>query len=327
MTRSVRSALYLLLVSTLLLPARGVEGQSQIVLAQLDTLTVLMANEGFAPEGERRLGALRLGAIESLTFQLRANVNYLLMGMCDEDCSDLNLEIQSPDGQIIARDDGPDDVPLLAFETTTAGAFTVRVSMQACSVEPCGFGVAAFSPGGGGQGGGAAAPGGTGGGTQVAGGGGGVPADADADRILDTWEPPVSGSIALRAGFAPDPFTVEVEGWGEIRNPVPGCAGYLPLGPEFALDFTAGQSPSPLHFYARSISGNDDLNLLVRLPDGSWRCDDDRLGSLNPLVVVEGPLSGRYHMWVGLYTESTPSASDFERAWATLGISHLDPRR
>src|SRR5690606_17025099 len=55
----------------------------------------------------------------------------------------------------------------------------------------------------------------------------------------------------------------------------------------------------------------------VRAPNGSWSCDDDSGGNLNPLVAWENPASGRYQIWVGRY------GTQSETAPAVLHISEI----
>ena len=52
-------------------------------------------------------------------------------------------------------------------------------------------------------------------------------------------------------------------------------------------------------------------------PDGSWVCDDDGHGSLNPLVVIRNAPDGLYNIWVGTYGD--------DLADATIFISEINP--
>ena len=65
-----------------------------------------------------------------------------------------------------------------------------------------------------------------------------------------------------------------------------------------------------------SATADRDATLIVNAPDGSWWCDDDSAGDLNPGLVFDNPQSGRYDIWVGTYSEG-PAAD------ATLHISEL----
>ena len=55
-------------------------------------------------------------------------------------------------------------------------------------------------------------------------------------------------------------------------------------------------------FFAASDAG-DDATLQIALPDGSWVCNDDGGGNLNPMVVFDDPLEGPYIIRVGSYKE------------------------
>ncbi|MEM9291268.1 MAG: hypothetical protein AAGD01_06285 [Acidobacteriota bacterium] len=70
--------------------------------------------------------------------------DYLILGVCDGDCSDLNL-IAKENGQIIDRDLEDDDYPVLAIESTAPGPVDVTVQMATCDVSPCFFGLGIYT--------------------------------------------------------------------------------------------------------------------------------------------------------------------------------------
>lgn len=125
--------------------------------------------------------------------------------------------------------------------------------------------------------------------------------------------PPSYGETALRAGFSPDPFTVDLQSGGPIRantlrdnrggNAVRDgrCAGNIADAPDFSLNFTSGSGTLPLRIGAASGS---DTTLVINGPDGSWYCDDDGGEGLNPLIQFNNPASGRYDIWVGTFGSS-----------------------
>ena len=45
----------------------------------------------------------------------------------------------------------------------------------------------------------------------------------------------------------------------------------------------------------------DDATLLINLPDGSWVCNDDADGTIDPMVALRNPSQGQYDIWVGSY--------------------------
>lgn len=128
-----------------------------------------------------------------------------------------------------------------------------------------------------------------------------------------TWNlSPAFGSVELRAGFVPDPNTVDLIAGGNVNLGSRGYAGYVADAPDYNLTYQAS-STWPLVIRADS---SEDLVLLVNAPDGSWHFNDDYSGyGLNSAIVFENPQSGLYNIWVGTYGSSTASA--------TLYISEL----
>ena len=106
---------------------------------------------GFEPVGQpisRRLGN---GERFDHTIRLRGGREYLLIGLCDADCGDLNLAIFGPDGEEIAADYDADANPILQFVTTGQAqpqAYRVRARMRRCSASGCryGFGILSRDP-------------------------------------------------------------------------------------------------------------------------------------------------------------------------------------
>jgi hypothetical protein len=73
---------------------------------------------------------------------LRAGMEYVLIGVCDEDCSDLDIVLVGPGSTTpVARDLLTDDAPIVQYAPSATGDFRVRVSMAACSISPCAYAV------------------------------------------------------------------------------------------------------------------------------------------------------------------------------------------
>ncbi|MGC1525491.1 MAG: hypothetical protein WA783_05525, partial [Phormidesmis sp.] len=71
-------------------------------------------------------------------------VTYSLVGVCDEDCSDLDIVLYDDNGNIVASDLQPDDFPVVTVTPRWNAQFTINVRMVSCSIAPCRFGVGAF---------------------------------------------------------------------------------------------------------------------------------------------------------------------------------------
>lgn len=129
---------------------------------------------------------------------------------------------------------------------------------------------------------------------------------------------PTYGSVSLNAGFPTDPYSVRVSAGGSIdaRQTLGGnCRGMIASEPDFQLYYNAG-NVFPLHIFVQSAA---DTTLVVNDPYGNWRCDDDGMGSLNPLITYANPASGRYNIWVGTFLSGSGMPQ------ATLFISELQP--
>jgi hypothetical protein len=124
---------------------------------------------------------------------------------------------------------------------------------------------------------------------------------------------PNYGSTSLRAGFNGDPYSVSLTAGGSIdaASSLGGaCVGDISNAPDFELTYTSGNLPLYL-----SAGSDRDVSLIVNMPDGSWLCDDDSAGNLNPGLTLNSPSSGVYDIWVGDLSGAGPAA--------TLYISEL----
>lgn len=123
-----------------------------------------------------------------------------------------------------------------------------------------------------------------------------LPTDGSLDPYGIVFKPSF-GTVTLKTGFVPGPFTKELQAGGPIETREGGVRAYISKDPELIFHYTAGKDP--LKIYAES---NSDTTLLIRTPDGKWVANDDGLGTgLNPLIRFDRPLSGRYVIWVGTY--------------------------
>jgi hypothetical protein len=125
--------------------------------------------------------------------------------------------------------------------------------------------------------------------------------NVDEPAVLDYSLPSEYGSASLEAGFAPDPYNVDIAAGGavEVFEAVgENCRGFADTAPDFDVTYEAGS----FDLYISATTGGD-ATLAVNAPDGSWWCDDDSAGSLNPGVRFDAPQSGRYDIWVGTYSE------------------------
>lgn len=128
----------------------------------------------------------------------------------------------------------------------------------------------------------------------------------------DPGAEPTYGSVTLEAGFADDPHALSLTAGGGVDASAVGCVGMVADAPDYDLYYTPGSLP--LYISADSSS---DVSLVVNMPDGTWICDDDSAGNLNPGITLESPQSGLYDIWVGTVGDAAAGAD------ASLYISEL----
>ena len=94
---------------------------------------------GFAqPRFEDEIAALQPGTDHRWRITLEAGVDYGIVGGCDRECENLDLElIDITTGGVVASDMLPDDSPVLNYAPSATGDYIVRIMLQACDVAPC----------------------------------------------------------------------------------------------------------------------------------------------------------------------------------------------
>jgi len=115
---------------------------------------------------------------------------------------------------------------------------------------------------------------------------------------------PSYGSVTLKAGFLPDPYVKKLTAGGPVKTNLGGVNAYVATSPDFSLDYTKGGYPLTIHAIASA-----DTTILVHLPNGTWLANDDGGKGTNPLLRINSPQSGRYHIWVGTYGKDTAPAA------------------
>lgn len=130
----IRSALALLtLLSATTVFADRYEDQ---VRSNLQTRYDYWYNRG---DGWSQLPALRDmalvddGRTASVTYTLTKGNTYKIVGVCDNDCSDIDFELRDDNGNVVDKDTANDDIPIVEVTPIRTGEFTLKVIMQSCS--------------------------------------------------------------------------------------------------------------------------------------------------------------------------------------------------
>lgn len=114
------------------------------VREQIETAGKDLEAKGFMLTHQIFTGALKQGEGESVAFDLDKGATYVVLGVCDADCKDLDLKLLDDGGKELDSDVEEDDVPVVAATTTRKGDHVVQAVMAACSSSPCRYGLGVF---------------------------------------------------------------------------------------------------------------------------------------------------------------------------------------
>lgn len=144
MTPFVASAIAALIALAPLTTQQDDRWQQQ-VRRQLDRAADLLSNDhDYTLYREPTMGSLRANASESQTITLTGGRHYMIVGVCDNDCTDIDLRLYDEDGDMIGSDIEDDDTPIVQVSPESTGRYRVRATMAACSVAPCRYGVGIY---------------------------------------------------------------------------------------------------------------------------------------------------------------------------------------
>jgi hypothetical protein len=108
------------------------------------------ASESLGGRGYRAVGSPAGGMLfvdESARFEVSVSsaAEYLLVGVCDDDCRGLSLVISNPTGYEVDAARGPGNAPMVRVGSPVlAGTYRVTVTMTGCRVSPCRYGVGTY---------------------------------------------------------------------------------------------------------------------------------------------------------------------------------------
>ena len=99
----------------------------QQVRNQIQTASNSIRGNGYSADRDPITGSLNNAANESMMVNLQGGTRYAIVGVCDNDCSDVDLRIWAPDGNQLTEDVATDDTPVLEFTATVTGQYRLSV--------------------------------------------------------------------------------------------------------------------------------------------------------------------------------------------------------
>jgi hypothetical protein len=103
--------------------------------------------EGFSEMGGGENGSLDQDQEMRFPLSLREGIEYRMVGVCDNDCENLDLVLLDPEGREVDSDLLADAFPIVELTPQTGGEYRLAVNMVICTLEPCAFRVAIFGKG------------------------------------------------------------------------------------------------------------------------------------------------------------------------------------
>lgn len=79
---------------------------------------------------------LAQGATGDLDFEVSGGT-YMIVGVCDESCGDLNIRLTTAQGEPVGEDVLADDTPVVTFQAEPGAGFRATLDMVACGAATC----------------------------------------------------------------------------------------------------------------------------------------------------------------------------------------------
>jgi hypothetical protein len=105
----------------------------------------VFGENGYELTHQTYTGSLTDGGAESLTLWLDPYREYRLVGVCDDDCDDLDFELFDDRARIVDEDVSADALAMVVVQTRDRARYRLKISMASCSTSPCWYGVGVFS--------------------------------------------------------------------------------------------------------------------------------------------------------------------------------------
>lgn len=120
--------------------------------------------------------------------------------------------------------------------------------------------------------------------------------------VLTETIAPARVTVNLDADYTLDPFLVSVQAGGPFSaiGLGPGCSGYVGSAPAVSLSWSG--TVDSIEFFLLSDA---DPTLAIQTPAGQIVCNDDANDVLlDPVIQIDAPAPGTYHIWVGSYARN-----------------------
>ena len=113
------------------------------ISVRLITYGLLAAEVGWEITDDSKSGVLGTESVDAMKVSL-TNGSYMAIAVCDDDCIDLDLFVIGPNEEEIGSDVELDADPIVTFDVTRPGQYTVGAAMESCKVADCAYSIQIF---------------------------------------------------------------------------------------------------------------------------------------------------------------------------------------
>jgi len=111
----------------------------------LATTGLIYTTQGYQRTHDPYIDSLVGSSSDSLNFTLQGGKDYVIVGVCDTDCEDLDLKLFDENDNEIDTDTATDDFPILRVVPKWTGRFDLKVVMASCKERYCYYGVGVYA--------------------------------------------------------------------------------------------------------------------------------------------------------------------------------------
>jgi hypothetical protein len=97
----------------------------------------LASGRSAAPGFVDGIASLQPGQAATWRVHLEGKTAYMIVGACDNECTNIDIELVDASGRVVAGDTLPDNFPIVSYTPLDAGAYEIRLVLQGCQLSPC----------------------------------------------------------------------------------------------------------------------------------------------------------------------------------------------
>lgn len=116
-----------------------------LINKKLNATEEFVVAKGYTRSHTFKTGKLNAGQAETTTLELEGGYSYSFIGVCDQDCTDVDMRILDENDNVLVSDTKDNNLPILDRSPLRTEKYKVKIEMVRCNANPCYYGVGVFS--------------------------------------------------------------------------------------------------------------------------------------------------------------------------------------